>query len=436
MEKDQSGDSSHRTNGHDSRTRLRDRDHFYRDVNPLLDEHRAAGTSLVLLVIDVAGPDFVLRTFGPAKRDGLLRDIGLRIHETVSAGHRPYHITQDRFAVVAPGDTYHHAARLAESLSQALRKPFDVSGVAYHLKAHIGISHFPNHADDIDELVRTAVFACHQARVQENDHATFDRPQDEQARHRFRLLIDLEQALQEHKDIRFAYQPLIDLQSGDCVGAEGLCRWHHPELGFIPPGHFLPLVEQTALMMPLTEALLALGLQDLGGWRDQGFHGSLAFNLSPSLLHSTHMLQRLVDQFRFADISMDQMHFEITETGIMDHPEQAGNVLGALRDHGCRLAVDDFGTGHSSLAYLADLPVDIIKIDRHFIQNLDHPRGRTIVSAATSIARSLGLTTVAEGIETRQQLRQCRELGLDVGQGFHIARPMFREAFNDWQARH
>lgn len=417
---------------HDSRSGLPDRDSFYRQVSPMLSGQTGSVPSLVLLVIDLDGLDLVLRTFGPNHRDQLIRDIGNRIHENVPEEWMPFHVAQGRFAVVIPESTYLIATRTANRLVQSLRKSFDVDGVPYQMNARAGISHFPNHAGDLNELVRTAVFACYQARHTDNHQAIFDRSVDERERHRFRLMVDLERALKEQTGIRLAYQPKIDLASGQCVGVEGLCRWEHSRLGRIPPGEFLPFVEQTSLMMPLTEATLSIGLRDLAEWQTAGFSGNLAINLSPGLFNKADLLERLTEHFRFTNMNMQDVHFEVTETGIMDQPNRAIGMLDALRQDGTQIAVDDFGTGHSSLAYLADLPIDTIKIDKYFIQNLSRPWGRAIVGAATTLADQLSLTTVAEGIETEDELAACRKLGVTTGQGFYLARPMFKEQLVEW----
>ncbi|MDT8397503.1 MAG: GGDEF domain-containing phosphodiesterase [Pseudomonadales bacterium] len=413
----------------DSRTQFPNRDSFYYDIAPLIE---AGDNSLVLLVIDIEGLNFILRTFGPAERDSVVREIGRRIQEAVGADNTPYYIAQSRFASVLAGDTYMHATHRAHDLVNTLDKPFDVAGIVYHLGGYVGISHFPNHASTLNELVRTGVFACYQARKVETRFATFDKQVDDEERRRFYLMLDLKQALKKQKEILPAYQPQIDLKSGHCIGVESLCRWEHPKHGLIPPGHFLPYVEHSPLIMPLTEMVLGLGLRDLARWNSRGFKGTVAINLSPSLFRHSDLLDRLKEYFRFTNMKMEQVHFEVTETGIMDQPNRAIHTLEAIGACGSKIAVDDFGTGHSSLAYLADLPIHIIKIDMHFVQNLDKHWGQAIVGAAVTLAEKLGLKTIAEGIETEAQLEQCRNLGVDIGQGFYMAKPMFREKFETW----
>lgn len=324
------------------------------------------------------------------------------------------------------------ATQQAEAIVKALTDTFVVVGVPYHLDSYVGISHYPNHADNLSEWVRTAVFACHQARLYGSGYAVYDGDWDARDRYRFRLMVDLGRALRNRDQIRVAYQPLVDLESGECVGAEALVRWLHPELGVIPPDQFIGVVEQTSLMLPLTEAVLEQGLADLAAWQRQGFEGQLGVNVCPELFRKPDLLDRLLEHFRFANLSPDRVQFEVTESGLMDQPNQGAHVLDGIRSQGSRIAVDDFGTGRSSLAYLADLPIDTVKIDKHFVQSLSQQWGEAVVGAASTLAHKLGLETVAEGIEDDTGYRKCRELECSFGQGFFIGRPMFEPDFQEW----
>jgi EAL domain-containing protein (putative c-di-GMP-specific phosphodiesterase class I) len=185
-------------------------------------------------------------------------------------------------------------------------------------------------------------------------------------------------------------------------------------------------------MLPLTEATLGIGMQTLKHLASKGFTGSVAVNLSTSLFRNPDLLEKVEDIMRYHNINPERLHLEITETGIMEHPNRASNVLQEFRNWGCKISVDDFGTGHSSLAYLADLPIDIIKIDKHFIQNLSRPGNEAIVSATAMLAGKLGLASVAEGIEEKAQFDKCRELGVTYGQGYYIAHPLPRAELLTW----
>jgi predicted signal transduction protein with EAL and GGDEF domain len=416
----------------DSRTQLANRDAFYRDMSPLIRGTAPEELDMAMLVVDVDGVDFALQTFGPFHRDTLVGDVAARL-KAATAGHAiPYHIMQGRFALVRHGINYLQATEEARAVVAAFQEAFEVNGAPYRLAVQTGISHFPNHADTLSEWVRTAVFAAHQARVNRSGYAVYDRQWDQRERERFRLMVDLGGALASQQQIQLAYQPKIDLRSGECTGAEALCRWQHPQQGLVPPGHFLPFVEQSDLLLPLTEATVAEGLGSLSRWRQCGFDGDLALNLSPSLFRHPDLKERLLAHFHYQNVDPANVDFEVTETGIMEEPNKGIHTLSEIRNWGCPISVDDFGTGHSSLAYLADLPVDALKIDKHFVQGLAQPWGEAIVGAAVTLAQKLGLHTIAEGIETKEQLQKCRELGCDIGQGFYTARPMFRADFEQW----
>jgi len=219
----------------DSRTQLRDRDAFYADIGAWLDGTARRSSSLLLLVVDVEGLDFALRTFGPYERDRLVSEVGARIREAAAGDDAVYHISQGRFALVLADVRHREALAWSRRLVAAVRRPSEVAGVSYCLEAAVGLSYYPSHAEALPELVRTGVFACYQAQHTRAGVATFDRSRDEFERHRFRLMVDLENALTSGNGIEGAYQPKIELATGRCIGVEMLCRWHHPSLGRFRP---------------------------------------------------------------------------------------------------------------------------------------------------------------------------------------------------------
>lgn len=416
----------------DSRTNLLSRNDFYHDITPLISDGKLVIKSLALVVIDIEGFDFILRTFGPAQRDIVIEQVAQRLQMTVGNTHILYHITQDRFSFIFRDTSESEVEQLVVELIQALREPFKVSGVPYNLDCFVGISFFPEHASSVSELVRKAVFACDTARTTDERYMYYEKRQDDRERERFYLLLDLEKALNNDSEIEVAYQPQVKLHSGEIYGVEALCRWRHHEKGIIPPGHFLPFVERSPLMMPLTEKILRTALKDTASWDALSFKGNLAVNLSTTLFTIPDMMERLTGLLNKSSINSDRIHFEITETNVMERLKRAIKLLSEFRKCGYGIAIDDFGTGHSSLAYISDLPVDTIKIDMHFVQNMDKPWGRAIVGAAAALAKNLNLATCAEGIETEEQLKACEKLGVTYGQGYLIGRPMFKAEFEGW----
>lgn len=416
----------------DSRSHLPGRESFYLDIKSLLEQVCAEHAPVVLLSTETNGLGFVLRTFGPEERDLVVLELSLRLRDAAGANNTLYHISQECFALILPNFDSRQAIDQAKTFLKVLGAPFTVGSVSYHLDSTVGISHYPNHAKTVSELVRTSAFACQLARAAKSGYAAFDEDLDRWERHRFHLTTELEKALCSQTQISLAYQPIVNLQSGKCESVEGLCRWDHPELGRIPPNDFLPYVEQTPLMMPFTVNTLSIGFECLSLGCIGYFDGTLAINLSPALFRHPDLREQLLEQFRFYNVDPRRVHFEITETGIMEQPKRAIHTLKEIRSWGSKISVDDFGTGHSSLAYLADLPIDTIKIDKHFIKNLSLPWGEAIVSATATLAEKLGLETVGEGIEDEAQYQKCRDLGVTYGQGFYIAKPMPEKDFGQW----
>lgn len=414
----------------DSRSNLPGRQEFYNHTKGLFAEDDV--NSIVLLTIEIDDLDFFLRMFGPVIRDDLIAEASGRIRESLTQSDNLFHITQFRFALVLQNVSHRQAINITKKLAGALKQPFNINGVAIHIPAVVGLSHYPNHAKNLYDLVRTVSFATHLARKNGTDYSSYDADADEWENYQFRLLKDIEIALDNDTEIKLAYQPIVNLADGSCHKFEGLCRWEHRELGKINPGDFLPYVEQSPLILPLTEVTLGLSLEFNKKLRTKGVSNAISVNLSTSLFQRSDLVQKLHEQFQFYNVNPENIIFEITETGIMKDPQTAIFTLNRLREMGCKIAIDDFGTGHSSLAYLADLPVDILKIDQCFIGEISKDRNKAIVKAATKIAESLDLEVVAEGIETEEQLATCKELGIHYGQGYYISRPVFSNEAVSW----
>jgi EAL domain-containing protein (putative c-di-GMP-specific phosphodiesterase class I) len=229
----------------------------------------------------------------------------------------------------------------------------------------------------------------------------------------------------EQRDLTLLYQPKVELSSGRVVGAEALLRWHHPELGQIPPDEFIPIAESTGLIQPLGHFVLETALDQAQAWQQGGLSFGLAVNLSVRNLLEPTLVERVAELITRAGVAPGTLTLEITESGVMTDPEAAIAVLWGLRRVGVRLSVDDFGTGYSSLAYLKRLPVDEVKLDKSFVLNMTgDANDAAIVRSTIELAHNLGLQLVAEGIEDQETLELLAALGCDLAQGYHLARPM------------
>lgn len=406
--------------------------HFYKEIGEQISTANDGIESIVLLNIEIDNLEFVLRSFGPVKRNEIINKVGEIIHASMDTDARLYHISQFRFAMLLFDTRFKRAVNLTKKLIAKLEKSTNINGIDFDIDIKIGISHYPNHAEDIYELVRTAAFACYIARKTHSDYATYEAKLDEWENYQMQLLTDIRTSLENQNDIRLALQPIVNLTNGNCEKVEGLCRWTHPELGPIAPGDFLPYVEQSPLIFNLTENTLELGLELLAGFSESENPCNIAINLSAKVFKNPNLLDLIKEQLNFFNIDMEKLIFEITETNIMEHPKGSVKFLKSLKDLGCKIAIDDFGTGHSSLAYIADLPIDIIKIDQCFIREIHRPQNQAIICAAVSLADKLNLETVAEGIEDSRQYEKCCDLGIKYGQGYFIGKPMDSDDFQSW----
>ncbi|HEY4812825.1 MAG TPA: EAL domain-containing protein [Solirubrobacteraceae bacterium] len=287
------------------------------------------------------------------------------------------------------------------------------------------------HADRPSVLLQRADAALAHARSHHSGIEVYSSECDHFDATRLKLLAEVRGAL-ERGEFVLQYQPQIELQSGRITGVEALVRWHHPEHGVLAPPEFIPLIEQTALIRPLTLALIDQALGQLVIWRGLGIDIQMSVNLSARNLLDTELPQRVAAILDRHRVRPDRLVVEVTESAAMADPRRAVAVLAALRATGIGVSVDDFGTGNASIEYLAKLPATEIKIDRSFITDiLEDPRAQAIVRSTIDLARNLGLTVVAEGIETEAVLSHLVGLGCDTGQGYLISRPQPADALTE-----
>jgi diguanylate cyclase (GGDEF)-like protein len=394
----------------------------------LEDSEEAHPFSLVAFSLD--GLDNLRDTFGYVAMACVLRECRDALCKALPQGVSLFHYHPERFAIII--EEPEESRRVVRLVLQCLRRPFRYDGFSIHLIPYVGVSRFPEHGSGAGELVQKADTAIWQARKQRIEHLDFQREFDHASRENLMLMGMLSEALEEEQ-LRLHYQPKVDLQSRRAIGAEALLRWHHPERGMIPPGYFIPLCEQTDLINPVTAWVMEHAVARLAEWKAQELHPLLAINISTRNLVDPmfyRQVRQMVDRY---DIDPCMLEFEITETAIMQHPEESIGLLGRLRDMRLVLSIDDFGTGHSSLACLNRLPVEAIKIDQTFIRQAAGDSGVcNIIRAAADVGHALGMKVIAEGIEDSETCSLVADLGCDIGQGYHIGRPMPEQDILDW----
>ncbi len=383
-----------------------------------------------LLLLDIN--DFVQLndSLGYLVGDQVLREVTERLRRCPAADFVA-RVGGDEFGVLLPGGSSPaEAEAVAVELLDSLDRPMAVEGIPLHIAATVGIAVY---SDDCDttSLMRRAETALHRAKATHAAWATYDRVEDAGGAGRLALAARLRTAI-EGPELRVHYQPKIEISSGRVVGVEALARWIDPEHGPVSPAEFIPLAEQSGLIGPMTRRVLDDALAQARRWQDEGFDIDMAVNLSPRVLADPALPSWVAAGLAAHGVDGSQLTLEITENALADGPRVL-RAMSALRALGVRMAVDDLGTGYSSLVYLKRLPVDELKIDRAFITDLaDDARDRAIVRSIVEIGRSLDLTVVAEGVEDERSLEVLRRLGCDVAQGYHCCRPASGADITGW----
>ena len=391
------------------------------------------GTKAAVILFDLDHFKDINDTLGHQAGDDLLRMIGPRMSGVLPDGSTVARLGGDEFAVLVPAlSGPHDAFRIARSIADALREPFTLEGFSIEVKGSIGIAIHPDDGADGDALVKNADIAMYVAKSHGTLVERYDEELDHHSTRRLQMVGEMRNAIADG-DMLLYYQPKLGLADRDVTEVEALVRWVHPRLGLVEPSEFVPLSEHAGLIRQLTTHVLREAVEQISRWRAAGLDLVVAVNLSARGLHDGTITDEVAEILGASDIPPQLLRLEITEGSIMADPEQALRVLEQLAQMGVRLSVDDFGTGYSSLAYLQRLPVDELKIDRSFIAHLVDSEGdRVIVRAIIDLARNLGLSSVAEGVEAPGTLRWLADARCGQAQGYHIARPMPAGAFTEW----
>jgi EAL domain-containing protein (putative c-di-GMP-specific phosphodiesterase class I) len=313
-----------------------------------------------------------------------------------------------------------------------LEEPVEVEGQVLEVGATIGIVAYPEHGTDPDTLLRHADVAMYAAKDAHADVLVYRPDLDEHSPDRLALVSELRRAI-EGGDLVLHYQPLLDYSTRTIKGVEALARWNHPVRGMVPPGDFIPLAERTGLIAPLTAWVLRAAVRQCAEWRAAGLDLRVAVNISQRNLADPELPETVAALLDEWGMPANRLVLEVTESTLMNDPNLAIDTTARLRAMGIVLAIDDFGTGYSSLAHLSRLPVEELKIDRSFVQQMAADSGDSaIVRSTISLAHELGLRIVAEGVEDEDTLVLLQRLGADVAQGFFISRPLPAEALVLW----
>ncbi len=385
--------------------------------------------SFTLLVIDLDRFENIQTSFGQEFTDGLLVGLSSRLRDELSAGDHLARIGDHTFAFLV-ADT--HDAIVIENrvdgISAVLRTATTQTGAAVFLTASIGIATGIPGRSKPHDVLRDAEIAANRARQDGSRHVWFDQSMQDRVVERVRLEHDLRRALESGDELWVAYQPIVELVTGRLAGFEALVRWQHPERGLISPGAFVPIAEETGLIVTLGRWVLGQACRQAGRWQALRQPGAaplfVSVNLSPRELDEVDCFERWKAIMEICGAEPGWLKVEITESGVMQRPEESLSALHRFKGLGVHLSIDDFGTGYSSLSHLTKLPLNNIKIDRSFVSAMHQSEeNRSLVRIIVDLARLLGLDVVAEGIETEADKNLLRALGCDYGQGYFFSKP-------------
>lgn len=415
----------------DTLTGLPNRAQFMEHLEGLLTRTRRNGEKLALMFLDLNRFKLVNDTMGHDVGDLLIKAVAERILGCMRASDMVARMGGDEFTVVLDGVPTEDVARdISEKIGEVLSKPFVFMGQEMYVSTSIGISIYPHDGRDAGTLIKHADTAMFRAKERGDKYSFYEYGMETEVSNRLILNSDFHRAI-ERNELVLHYQPQAEIGSGTVIGMEALVRWNHPERGLVPPSEFIPLAEETGLIGPMGAWVLREACTQLGTWlRHGGTPMRMAVNLSGRQLEKVDLPDIVARILEETDFPPHLLELEITESTIMRRADDVIPVLTRLRDMGIQIAIDDFGTGYSSLNYLKRFPIDVLKIDRSFVQDsATHADDGAILKAIIVLARSLRLKVVAEGVETSAQMAFLEKNGCDLMQGYYLSPPVAPEAF-------
>ncbi len=411
---------------HDPLTGLPNRNLLQDRIDQAVSQHKRNKSQFVVMFIDLDQFKTINDSLGHQHGDALLCSVSARLTGCLREVDTVARQGGDEFIVLlnsiaSPGD----AAIVAQKILAALSEPHLIEGQELHAGASIGIAIYPQDGDTAEALLKNSDMAMYHAKeMGRNNYQFFTDDMNARAGERLMLANRLRQALLRD-ELKLHYQPIVSITDGRIVATEALARWHHPDLGSVPPLRFIAIAEETGLIVQLGEWALRSACLQLKDWQARKTDtGRMVINLSARQFRQENLLRSIVAILHETGVRADALGLEITESAIMDNPETAIALLGELRDMGVQISLDDFGTGYSSLSYLKRFPIDKLKIDRSFVQDITTDQDdKALVTAILAMAQSLGIRVVAEGVELPEQLDFIRNKGCEEYQGYYFSKP-------------
>lgn len=421
---------------HDPVTRLPNQRLFTQEVDKAIKTYALRPDTLLMVAVpEISKFKDIRTTVTQTDYDALMKKIAERIWLRCKNLVALARIDEYTFATLFPADIGmdHHA--VAKRLQGAFDEAFELDPFQLHLDASVGMAIHGLHAATGANLLRNAMVAASQARERHQLYALYSIADDLSSPDNLSLVGQLRDAIR-NGELVLHYQPIMDLRSNRATSVEALVRWNHPQLGLLAPERFLGLAESSSLIIPLTAWVVEAAFSQWRQWHDAGLDIDMCINLSVRNIQDAAFVDFIAGRAELLGITPGNFVLEVTESSIMTDYEAANETLTRLHDLGFRIAIDDFGTGHSSLSYLQQLPVDDIKVDRNFVTDIcENRQDLAIVNAVLGFANGLGKRLVAEGVESGEALGTLRNIGCHLAQGYHISRPMERDAAVRWLMR-
>jgi diguanylate cyclase (GGDEF)-like protein len=421
---------------HDELTGLPNRTLLFSTIEKIISEQKwDQDNQFALFALDINRFKEINDTIGHAAGDAILQQLTQRLKKALPEAHLISRTGGDEFAIIIKRDNIEIAVleNISNAITVQLLEPCSVSGLDITIDASMGASIFPKDADDTTNLIKSAEVAMYQAKSQNRTFLPYNIKYDPYSLKRLSLTNDLRHATKDQFILH--YQPKIDISSNQTIGVEALIRWKHPTYGLVQPDEFISLAENSGLMGDITLIIIELAMAQQKIWAAQGLSLQIAINLSVYNLLNYHLPQQIQSLMESYNIEPELLKFEITESCLMSDPDRAQRTLNALNQMQIKLSIDDFGTGYSSLAYLKNLPVTELKIDRTFVKDMIHNEDdQMIVKSTIDLAHNLGCCVVAEGIENAKTFERLIEMGCDMAQGYYHSRPLPTNELEQWLA--
>ncbi len=417
---------------HEALTGLPTRARVTAILDELLTAAKLANGPISICLVEIQQFQSIIGSFGHAAGDEVLSEVARRLAAHESRPDRVGHIGTDRFIVLLESVSHAEAPTSAERIVERLRGSFDYAGVSFQLEIRVGVVAFPTDGDHAAELLQRADLALYRAKESGANVGVYLEGDDGSHRDRLAILGELRRAIASD-ELELHYQPKVSASTGELVGCEALVRWRHPQKGFIPPSDFIPHAERTGAIRSLTAWVAGTALRDLKRWQEAGLDIDVSINVSPVDLAEPGFADRIALLLVETGAVASHVVLEVTESGAMKDLPATLRMMEQLRVLGIRFSIDDFGTGYSSLAHLKRLPVDEVKIDRSFIQELEaRCDDDVIVRSTINLGHALNLKVVAEGVEAASSLEALARLGCDLIQGYFVSKPLPAAEFTAW----